>query len=103
MIECSSNLKELSLHNNPLESPPPFIYSKGLIQLQRYMSEVRASLLVDTPREEFIFTRDISFAEGRTFSFNFILFYSSYKIKTSSKCQILYDDSKYQIELERGE
>ncbi len=62
----STQLQEFSIHNNPIHSPPPFIYNKGIVHLLRYMREIRESLEQDTPTVEFIFVRKISFTEGKT-------------------------------------
>eukprot|EP01114_Cavostelium_apophysatum_P007309 TRINITY_DN1938_c0_g2_i1.p1 TRINITY_DN1938_c0_g2~~TRINITY_DN1938_c0_g2_i1.p1 ORF type:complete len:1165 (+),score=384.97 TRINITY_DN1938_c0_g2_i1:206-3700(+) len=59
---CSSlMLKEISLFNNPIESPPPFAYNKGMGHLVRYMREIQASITHDTPSDAFIYQRQISF------------------------------------------
>lgn len=63
-LSASTMLDELSIFGNPIEIPPPFVYNKGFVYLLRYMREIRESLLQETPLDEYIFTRKISFTEN---------------------------------------
>lgn len=65
-LATSIALQELSIHNNPIESPPPFIYNKGMVHLLAYMREIKDCVVQDTPRDEFIFIRKMSFLEGNS-------------------------------------
>eukprot|EP01119_Soliformovum_irregulare_P008193 TRINITY_DN2123_c1_g1_i2.p1 TRINITY_DN2123_c1_g1~~TRINITY_DN2123_c1_g1_i2.p1 ORF type:complete len:965 (+),score=312.69 TRINITY_DN2123_c1_g1_i2:38-2932(+) len=60
-LATSITLQQLSIYNNPIQSPPPFVYNKGIIHLLRYMREIKEGLICNTPSDEFIFTRNISF------------------------------------------
>jgi len=57
-----SNLKEMTLFGNPIESPPPFAYNnKPLSFLIQYLRDMIGARQALVPTEQFIYTRSIAF------------------------------------------